>query len=486
MPFQLNRLAVWILAWALVGAIGAVLLARAELGQLRDAFDTDARIVHRLLSQRVVQHDAVLASLALLQPPAGPEPRLASVYPQILEVKRREGSAQWSDPALVQAEARSRAQKRPELASMDLAAGRYVVVNAADPASFALRIDLRQVVPWAEWPMDPETSAVRVSLVHLGQQVTIQKGQAGTGGWRFEFQKHLAAESQPFNVLVERQVGWPELPWLRMLAWLALVAATLAAMRALLRQQEQRRRAEQLLRLGQVARLNQMGELAAGLAHELNQPLTAVLANTQAAQRLLAEDPPELETARGAMAQAATQARRASDVIARLRRSIDPSTTAPLQAVNLAEVAAAALHLLAPQLQSHHVIASVSSAEPVIVKADPVAVEQIIHNLITNAIEAMQPTPAADRRLTLAVAPEGAKGVLSVCDTGPGIPAEALPRLFEPFFSTRSGGLGLGLSLCESLAARMGGQLTAGNQTQNDAPTGAIFTLSLPLQSHPS
>ena len=482
MPLQLNRLAVWVLAWCIVGTLGAVLLARAELGQLRDAFETDARIVHRLLSQRVVQHDAVLSSLALLQPPAGPEPRLSSVYPQILEVKRREGSAQWSDQGLVQAEARSRTLKRPELASMDLAAGRYVLVHAADPASFALRLDLRQVVPWTEWPMNPQTSTVRVSLTHLGQQVTIQNGQAGAGGWRFEFQKHLASESQPFNVLAERQVGWPELPWLRMLAWLALVAAVLASMRALLHQQEQRRRAEQLLRLGQVARLNQMGELAAGLAHELNQPLTAVLANTQAAQRLLAEDPPGLETARHAMVQAATQARRASDVIARLRRSIDPSTTARLQAVHLAGTAAAALHLLAPQLQSQHVTASVPPAEPVIVTADPVAVEQIIHNLITNAIEAMASTPEGERRLTLAVASEGAQGVLSICDTGPGISAEALPRLFEPFFSTRTGGLGLGLSLCESLAARMGGQLTAGNRT----PAGAIFKLALPLQGSPS
>lgn len=487
MPLSLNRLAVWILAWCIAGAGGAVLLARAELDQLRDAFETDARIVHRLLSQRVVQHDAVLASLALLQPPAGPEPRLSSVYPQILEVKRREGSAQWSDPALVQAEARSRAQKRPELASMDLAAGRYVVVHAADPASFALRLDLRQVVPWAEWPMNPQTSAVRVSLAHLGQQATIQNGQPGSGGWRFEFQKHLPSESQPFNVLAERQVGWTELPWLRMLAWLALVAAMLAAMRALLRQQEQRRRAEQLLRLGQVARLNQMGELAAGLAHELNQPLTAVLANTQAAQRLLADEPPELETARGAMVQAASQARRASDVIARLRRSIDPSTSAPLQPVNLAEAAAAALHLLAPQLQGRHVAAAVVPAEAVIVMADPVAVEQIIHNLITNAIEAMAATPEGERRLTVAVATDGAQGVLSIRDTGPGISPAVLPRLFEPFFSTRQGGLGLGLSLCESLAAKMGGHLAARNDTpadtRTDTPTGAIFTLSLPLQS---
>ena len=226
-----------------------------------------------------------------------------------------------------------------------------------------------------------------------------------------------------------------------------------------------------------------MGELAAGLAHELNQPLTAVLANTQAAQRLLNDDPPELDTAREAMKQAATQARRASDVIARLRRSIDPSTSAPLQAVSLADAAKAALNLLQPELHKHHVNAMLDAPQPVLVLADPIAVEQIIHNLITNAIQAMANTPANQRSLTLCVASEGAQGVLSVQDSGSGISPEALPRVFEPFFSTREGGLGLGLSLCESLAEKMGGQLSASNH----APPGASFKLALPLmQSNPS
>jgi C4-dicarboxylate-specific signal transduction histidine kinase len=483
MPAPLHRLAIWALAWVVLSTIGAVLLAREQLSQLRNTFDTDARIVHRLLSQRVVQHDALLSSMALLQPPAGGEQRLSSVYPQILEVKRREGAAQWTDPELTQAEARSRTQRRASLARLDFAQGRYVLVSAADPASFALRLDLQAVVPWAEWPMNPKSSPVRISLEHLGQQYIVQPGQLGAGGWRFEAQKNLASESQPFNVVAVQQVGWSQLPWLRIASWLLLVAAALAALSALLRQREQRRRAEELLRLGQVARLNQMGELAAGLAHELNQPLTAVLANTQAAQRLLADDPPELDTAREAMKQAATQARRASNVIARLRRSIDPSTSAPLQAVSLADAAKAALNLLQPELHKHHVNATLDAPQPVLVLADPIAVEQIIHNLITNAIQAMANTPANQRSLTLSVASDGAQGVLSVQDSGSGISPEALPRVFEPFFSTREGGLGLGLSLCESLAEKMGGQLSASNH----APTGASFKLALPLmQSTPS
>src|SRR5262245_18736392 len=111
------------------------------------------------------------------------------------------------------------------------------------------------------------------------------------------------------------------------------------------RQRIERRSAEDLLRLGQVARLNALGELAAGMAHELNQPLTAVLANTQAARRLLDEDPPELATARTAMKQAAEQARRAAEVVGRLRRVIErPDRKADTRPVALQDVLRGALH----------------------------------------------------------------------------------------------------------------------------------------------
>lgn len=488
---SLHRLTLWALAWALTSSLGAVLIARAALSDLRNAFDTDARIVHRLLSQRVVQHDALLSSLALLQPPAGSEQRLSSVYPQILEIKRRESAAMWSDSSLAQAESVSRSQRRAALANLDFIAGRYTLVSAADPASFALQLDMRAVVPWAEWPMNPRSNPVRVSLEHLGQQYIVQTGQMDAGpsnGWRFEAQKNLASDSQPFNVVAVQQVGWSQLPWLSMGIWLLGVAAALAAMATLLAQREQRRRAEDLLRLGQVARLNQMGELAAGMAHELNQPLTAVLANTQAAQRLLAEEPPELDTARSAMGQAASQARRASDVIARLRRSIDPLTTMQMQALDLTHSAQSALHLLMPQLQSGLIEATVQAPSAVIVQADPVAVEQIIHNLITNALEAMARVPSHQRRLILSISSNASKGLLSVCDTGAGLSAEAMPRVFEPFFTTRPGGLGLGLSLCESLAEKMGGQLTARNNSgaKDTASSGATFILSLPLAENSS
>jgi signal transduction histidine kinase len=474
------------LAWCVITAVGCVALARMELVQLREAFETDARIAHRLLSQRAVQHDAVMAMLALLQAPpdaAQPEQRLPSVYPQILGVQKRPAGSSWTDSRLTVAETVSRALKRPQLAAADFALGRFFLVLAAEPTSYALQMDLRAVVPWSEWPMAPDTSPVRVTLEHDTQQFVLQPGRIGEGGWRFEFQKHLATDSQPFNVVAVRQVGWRELPWAWMAAWTLLVTALLFGTLNLLRQRRDRQRAEELLRLGQVARLNALGELAAGMAHELNQPLTALLANTQAAARLLAEDPPELATARSAMTQAAEQARRASDVVGRLRRVVErPDVSAQLLPINLQEAMSSALYLLEPELKRLTVAPQwVTSQASLLVLADHVALEQIIHNLLMNALQALSQMPVTERQLVIELTEQDNLGVIRVADTGPGIAPGVMPRIFEPFFTSREGGLGLGLSLCETLANNMGGHLTAAH----NVPRGAVFTLSLPLAGKP-
>lgn len=468
--------------WGLITVLGCVVLARIELAQQRDAFETDARIVHRLLSQRVVQHDAVMATLALLQPAAPgaqPEQRLSALYPQILSVQRRDRGASWPDERLRVAETLSRALRRPALASVDFARGRYHLVLAAEPTSYALQMDLRTVVPWSEWPMAPDTSEVRVQLEHEGQDWVLQPGRLGQGGWRFDFRKHLAADSQPFDVVAQRQVGWLALPWAWMLGWAALVAAALVGWLALLRQRAARRRAEELLRLGQVARLNTLGELAAGMAHELNQPLTALLANTQASARLLEEVPPDMPTIRNAMAQAVEQARRASAVVSRLRRAVErPGLAAQLQPVNLQQALQSALYLLEPEFKRREVAPAWDElSTSVTVMAEPVALEQIIHNLLMNALQALEQVPAKERQLIVSVHAAAGSGELSVTDSGPGMTEEVLARIFEPFFTTREAGLGLGLSLCETLAAGMHGNLKAGPH----APRGAVFRLSLPL-----
>lgn len=260
-----------------------------------------------------------------------------------------------------------------------------------------------------------------------------------------------------------------------------MVALGLAAIASLRQQRIARRRAEELLRLGQLGRLNAMGELAAGLAHELNQPLTAILANTRAAQRLLRDDPPDRDTAFAAMDAASVQARRAADVLARLRRMVErPGGDERLQRVDLRGVVESALHLVEPRLQRLHVRLQLEAGEALAVRADPVALEQIIHNLLTNALHALGEVPNGERRLSLRLATQGDEAILVIADSGPGIPEAVRGRVFEPFFTTREDGLGLGLSLCERLAAGMDGRLEF--IEGEDAPArGVAVRLSLPL-----
>lgn len=482
---------------ALLGAValaaaGAVWLCRAELAAQREAFDTSARIAHRLLSQRAVEHEAILGTLALLQPEAddggAAVQRLIALYPQLLRVHRRAGDGRWPVPAWDAAEAQSRvASQRAVLASFDAARGRFVILRAADPASFALEVDLQRAVPWTDWPFD-ETARhgpVSATLGPDGAPAWRVHGAdaAAAGPWPMAFSKHLAADSQPFDLRIAQSVGWAALPWGKVAAWGALVAALAALAAAVQRQRAERRRAEQLRRLDQVTRLGTLGEIGAGLAHELNQPLAALMASTQAASRLLADDAPDLATAREAISHATAQARRAADVVQRLRRTIEPGAAADagaaLQPVRLDDALRHALDLLRPELQRLGVnVQTVPAALPALaVRADPVGMDQVLHNLLANALQAMERGGSADRTLTLELQGQGGRAQLVVRDNGPGFAADVLPHLFEPFFTTREGGLGLGLSLALSLAERFGGTLTA----RPAAPRGAEFALELPL-----
>jgi C4-dicarboxylate-specific signal transduction histidine kinase len=156
-----------------------------------------------------------------------------------------------------------------------------------------------------------------------------------------------------------------------------------------------------------------------------------------------------------------------------------PDTAAAPRALALAEVARNVADLLEPECVRRGVtLRVVAPAVDTTVLADPVAVEQIVHNLVMNGLQALEQVPEGERELEIDVGRgEDGSAVLVVRDSGPGIAPEAMARIFEPFFTTRSGGLGLGLSLCETLAAGMGGALAGGNRV----PRGAEFRLTLPL-----
>jgi C4-dicarboxylate-specific signal transduction histidine kinase len=158
-----------------------------------------------------------------------------------------------------------------------------------------------------------------------------------------------------------------------------------------------------------------------------------------------------------------------------------PNPTPSAESVDLEQAARNALYLLEPEIASRRVDVSVQARGPARVRAERIAVEQIVHNLLTNALQALGEVAEGERTLQVLVNAESSMGVLHVVDTGPGIAPDLLPHVFEPFFTTREGGLGLGLSLCETLASGLGGHLRA----QAHLPRGAEFVLTLPLADSP-
>ncbi len=242
-----------------------------------------------------------------------------------------------------------------------------------------------------------------------------------------------------------------------------------------------RRRAEleadshrrELAHLGRVATLV---ELSGTMAHELSQPLTAILSNAQAARRLLDRDPPDVDLIRAALDDVIRNDKRAGSVIEHLR-SLLRKGDSTRQPVDLNEVVRETLDLAVGELQSRRVAVTRALVDAIpLVQADRVQLQQVVLNLVMNACDAMDGTPAAGRRLVVATANGDGFVRLAVTDRGPGIPDGQLERVFEPFVTFRDQGLGLGLAISRSIVTHHGGSIRA----ENNPDGGATFHCALP------
>jgi len=228
--------------------------------------------------------------------------------------------------------------------------------------------------------------------------------------------------------------------------------------------------------LARVERLTSMGEMAASLAHEVNQPLAAIVANSKAAERWLSRTPPDLDEVRNSLANIARDGHRASDVIASVRSMFkkDPTARTPMDVNQL--VLETFTHLRS-ELNRHGVVAQTDLSEnlPLLV-ADRVQLQQVLSNLVTNAVEAMS-LVQGERVLRVGSGADGSGDVIvTIEDTGPGIGADDLDRIFEAFYTTKPTGMGLGLAICRSIIEAHGGRLTAAPAK----PHGTVFRVVLP------
>ena len=238
--------------------------------------------------------------------------------------------------------------------------------------------------------------------------------------------------------------------------------------------------------LSHLSRVTTMSELSSSLAHELNQPLAIILTNAQAAQRLLAQEPPDVAETRDILGDIVSEDERAGEVIRRLRALLKPGQT-QLSPLSLNEIIEEVLRIARSDLIARAVTTHVKLAKDAPkIMGDRIQLQQVLLNLILNASDAMAGIPPAQRHLTIATAHLDSLVRLSVSDNGCGLPSDP-ERIFQPFYTTKKEGLGLGLAICRSIVTVHKGRLwaeargaTVGPAGAAAAPGGTTLYLELP------
>jgi C4-dicarboxylate-specific signal transduction histidine kinase len=273
---------------------------------------------------------------------------------------------------------------------------------------------------------------------------------------------------QQYRLLV---TTWGGLFLLQSVLIIALVLQSRRRRRAEL---EARRRREELAHMTRVAT---MGELTASLAHEINQPLAAILSNAQAGTRLLASDEVQLDEIREILTDIAADGLRAGEVIRRMRTLLRKGEFRPME-LDMNELVEEVAGLVRGELILQNVALTLELSPKLRpVHGDRVQLQQVLLNLMMNALDAMKEVPDGSRRVLVRSALFEANAVkVSVEDTGVGIAADKLEKCFEPFVTTKAHGLGLGLSICRSIIQAHGGRIGS----KNNSGRGATFWFTLP------
>jgi C4-dicarboxylate-specific signal transduction histidine kinase len=232
-------------------------------------------------------------------------------------------------------------------------------------------------------------------------------------------------------------------------------------------------------RLARASQVASLVELSASIAHEVNQPIAAALANAQAALRWLERDPPDLAEVREALDDVVKDGTRAGNVVERIR-SLFKNAPPSLETLNIAEALGEIVALSRGRALKNGVSVQVHLGEGLpMVRGDRVQLQQVMLNLITNAIEAMSDVNDGNRDLRITAGRDDDDVFITVQDSGPGLTQAALERVFEPFYTTKPTGLGVGLSICHSVIKAHSGALWATNADKG----GAVFSFTIPIST---
>lgn len=288
---------------------------------------------------------------------------------------------------------------------------------------------------------------------------------APPAGAFWHWQRTFTQPTQPFTLMATAKPHWLAVSWwvypFLFFGWAVLIAAA----SLLLWQRRQRQHAEQRAHYYQHARLNTLGEITAGIVHEINQPLTAVQTWIQGAQRQQQQANPQAVSQ--ALAAALVQTQRISALLTRFREHVVQEKVT-LRDIDLKPCWQQVVDLLEHERRSEHIAVSHAfAAGATRVLADRLWLEQVLHNLLSNAIQAQQECAQGWVKITSEKRENWI--YITLTDGGPGFSPEALQNAFMPFYSGRREGIGLGMTLTESLMTRMNGSITLGNAPQGGA-----------------
>ena len=237
----------------------------------------------------------------------------------------------------------------------------------------------------------------------------------------------------------------------------------------------------QRMETARLMRQSLLGELSGTIAHELNQPLTAILFNAETAQDLLGQKNIDLGKIQEIVADIIEEDSRAGEVISRVRKLLRKGENKS-EVIDLNQLVESTLHLLHGEFikRKMHIEVALAKSLPMI-SGDPVQLQQVLLNLIMNAMEAMSAKAPSQRVINITTRANERQIEIAIVDFGPGVAAEDKTRLFQPFFTTKEHGLGLGLSICSTIVKAHGGKLSI----ENNAGGGATAVVALPIQDMP-
>lgn len=262
--------------------------------------------------------------------------------------------------------------------------------------------------------------------------------------------------------------------------WISLVAIAATTYLALKIETEKEATYEARSQLAHIARVTTLGEMTASIAHEVNQPLTAVLINGNACLRWLDAEPPDFNEARRNVASIVRDAGRASEIVVQVR-DLTKGVPRGSDWLKVNEIIRATLVLIERELKQNQISTQMGLSDDVpIIRGDRVQLQQVMLNLLLNAIDALSAVPVGARQILIVSARNDSNSVIiAVHDTGTGLPPRDLDRLFGAFYTTKTDGMGMGLTISRSIVESHGGRIWA----ERNSPRGAVVQFLLPIDA---